>query len=81
MQGLDNIFLAYSFKVHDFSFPVAPDILAEATSSDTIVKEGEDVLLTCKATGRPEPQIMWRKEDGQSFVVKEGKTKRKGICS
>ena len=60
-------------------FPlVAPDILAEATSSDTIVKEGEDVLLTCKATGRPEPQIMWRKEDGQSFVIKEGKAKRKG---
>ena len=53
--------------------------MAEATSSDTIVKEGEDVLLTCKATGRPEPQIMWRREDGQSFVVKEGKTSKEVV--
>ena len=59
-------------------FLVSPDISTEETSSDTIVKEGQDAILTCKATGRPMPQITWRKEDGQSFVVKEGKNKRKG---
>ena len=59
-------------------FLVSPDISTEETSSDTIVKEGQDAILTCKATGRPMPQITWRKEDGQSFVVKEGKSKRKG---
>lgn len=57
----------------------APDILAEETSSDTIVKEGEDVMLTCKATGRPEPQIMWKREDGKTFIVKEGPVKKKGL--
>ena len=58
---------------------VAPDILTEETSSDTIVKEGEDVMLTCKATGRPEPQIMWKREDGKTFIVKEGPVKKKGL--
>ena len=58
---------------------VAPDIRAEETSSDTIVKEGEDVTMTCKATGRPEPQIMWKKEDGKTFVVKDGTVKKKGL--
>ena len=58
---------------------VAPDILAEETTSETIVKEGEDVMLTCKATGRPEPQIMWKREDGKTFIVKEGPVKKKGL--
>ena len=57
---------------------VAPDILTEETSSDTIAKEGEDVMLTCKATGRPEPQIMWKKEDGKTFIIKDGTVKKKG---
>ena len=58
---------------------VSPDILTEETSSDTIVKEGEDVMLTFKATGRPEPQIMWKREDGKTFIVKEGPVKKKGL--
>ena len=58
-----------------------PDIVAEETSSDTIVKEGDDVMLTCKAVGRPKPTIKWIKEDGKTFVIKEGKMKRKGLSN
>ena len=57
---------------------VSPDILTGETSSDTTVKEGSDVLLTCKATGTPKPKIMWRRENGKSFVIKDGKKGRKG---
>lgn len=40
-----------------------PDILTTGTSnSDVIVKEGENATLECKATGRPEPTVSWRKE-------------------
>ncbi|KAK0170028.1 hypothetical protein PV328_010641 [Microctonus aethiopoides] len=42
---------------------VRPDILTTGTSnSDVIVKEGENATLECKATGRPEPTVSWRKE-------------------
>lgn len=55
-----------------------PDIQLEKTSSDTTVNEGEDATLVCHATGRPLPTIIWRREDGKAFHVKN--TKRTGKC-
>ena len=55
---------------------VSPDIIAEETSSDTTVKEWEDAKLTCKATGNPKPQIIWRREDQKPWMEKHGKSKQ-----
>ena len=54
-------------------FLVPPDIQLEKTSSDTTVNEGEDATLVCHATGRPVPTILWRREDGKAFRVKNHK--------
>ena len=45
----------------------------EKTSSDTTVNEGEDATLVCHASGRPQPTIIWRREDGKPFHVKPAK--------
>ena len=39
------------------------------TSSDTaiIVKEGDNLKLTCAATGMPKPQISWNRMDGNAI--------------
>lgn len=44
--------------------PVPPDIIDNESSSDTTVREGSNVSLTCAARGHPEPHIVWRREDG-----------------
>ena len=46
-------------------------------SGETTVPEGDNLQLTCKASGRPEPNITWTKEkpgnQGSTVVVQEGK--------
>ncbi|XP_076299650.1 neurotrimin isoform X3 [Lasioglossum baleicum] len=42
---------------------VPPAIITKETSTDMVVREGTNVTLTCKASGYPEPYIMWRRED------------------
>jgi hypothetical protein len=32
-----------------------------------VVRESANVTLTCKATGYPEPYVMWRREDGKDI--------------
>lgn len=32
-----------------------------------VVREASNVTLTCKATGYPEPYVMWRREDGKNI--------------
>ncbi|XP_059489055.1 lachesin-like isoform X2 [Neocloeon triangulifer] len=51
---------------------VPPDIKDDQTSSDVTVQEGENATLTCKATGHPSPRILWRREDGESLLIKKG---------
>ncbi|XP_076683120.1 neurotrimin isoform X3 [Andrena cerasifolii] len=43
---------------------VPPSINTKETSTDMVVREGSNVTLTCKASGYPEPYVMWRREDG-----------------
>ncbi|KAJ8953134.1 hypothetical protein NQ318_017161 [Aromia moschata] len=51
---------------------VPPDIDDAGTSGDITVREGENVTFTCSAVGRPEPRILWRREDGGHLVVQDG---------
>ncbi|XP_049870750.1 lachesin-like isoform X2 [Pectinophora gossypiella] len=46
---------------------VPPSIIDNMTSTDMVVREGTDVTLVCRASGYPEPYVMWRREDGQDF--------------
>ncbi|XP_032795753.2 cell adhesion molecule-related/down-regulated by oncogenes isoform X3 [Daphnia magna] len=48
---------------------VPPDIVDDRSTSDVTVNEGDNVTLTCTATGKPTPRIVWRREDGQKIVV------------
>ncbi len=56
---------------HKCLFTVPPDINPEKTSSDTTVKEGDDATLVCHASGQPPPTIIWRRENGEPFLVKK----------
>jgi neurotrimin len=51
---------------------VPPDILYDETSVDQAVQEGENTTLVCRATGHPPPRITWRREDGESILVRKG---------
>ncbi|XP_011635971.1 neurotrimin isoform X4 [Pogonomyrmex barbatus] len=46
---------------------VPPSIITKETSTDMVVREASNVTLTCKATGYPEPYVMWRREDGKNI--------------
>ncbi|KAM7352943.1 dpr-interacting protein epsilon [Cochliomyia hominivorax] len=48
---------------------VPPNIDDSLTSSDVIVREGDNVTLRCKAKGSPEPLIRWKRDDGLRIVV------------
>lgn len=45
---------------------VPPNIVDESTS-DVSVNEFDNVTLVCKATGKPVPRIVWRREDGHNM--------------
>ncbi|XP_026672764.1 neurotrimin-like [Ceratina calcarata] len=51
---------------------VPPNILDYATSTDMVVPEGDNVTLHCAATGLPEPNITWRREDGKHILLGNG---------
>ncbi|KAI4503636.1 hypothetical protein M0802_001039 [Mischocyttarus mexicanus] len=51
---------------------IPPDILDDETSTDMVVREGNDVTLRCSATGSPAPNITWRREDGQQILLGNG---------
>ncbi|XP_065225680.1 lachesin-like isoform X2 [Planococcus citri] len=49
---------------------VPPDIVdEESTPSSVAVRENQNLTLTCKAQGFPDPKIMWKREDGNEIVL------------
>ncbi|OTF82160.1 hypothetical protein BLA29_011325, partial [Euroglyphus maynei] len=48
---------------------VPPSFIEEKTSSDLDIKENSSITLNCMAKGRPEPQILWRREDEQPIQL------------
>lgn len=55
-----------------FIVSVPPDIDDSGTSKDITIKEGENVTITCSATGHPQPRILWRREDGGHLITQMG---------
>lgn len=51
------------------SLIVPPNIDDALTSSDVIVREGDNVTLRCKAKGSPEPSIKWKRDDNHKIVI------------
>ncbi|XP_034484471.1 lachesin [Drosophila innubila] len=54
---------------------VPPDIINEESSADLAVQEGEDATLTCKATGNPQPRVIWRREDGEMILIRKSNSR------
>ncbi|KAL0274756.1 UNVERIFIED_CONTAM: hypothetical protein PYX00_002806 [Menopon gallinae] len=52
---------------------VPPDILDYPTSTDMVVREGNNVTLQCAATGFPPPTIVWKREQGEPIPLSNGK--------
>lgn len=50
---------------------IPPDIkdLDEAQNRLTSLERGE-VRLRCQATGTPQPEVTWRREDGSSILLR-----------
>ena len=51
---------------------VPPTIVDSGTSSDVVVRENTLVNLTCEAEGSPQPEIRWRRKDGEMIRYQGG---------
>ncbi|XP_018565621.1 lachesin-like [Anoplophora glabripennis] len=49
---------------------ISPDILPDNESSEGMAVEGGTIRLKCKATGVPEPTVLWRREDGNNIILR-----------
>ena len=55
---------------------VPPDIIdLDENSNFLTTEEKGEIRLQCKATGSPEPEITWRREDGKNIIFRN-KTER-----
>lgn len=63
MLHLLNNLLDYHYRL----FAAPPTINDFGTSGDPVVKEGDPVVLSCKAEGHPAPSITWKREDGKQI--------------
>lgn len=54
---------------HFFFFLVPPNIDDSLSSSDVIVREGANETLTCKATGSPQPNVKWKRDDNSKITI------------
>ena len=49
------------------------------------IRENYNASLTCKASGIPDPEIIWKREDGRKIILKrkkkEGKRGKKTMKS
>lgn len=65
-------------KVGYLDVVVPPEIIdAESSTSTVNIRENYNASLICKATGTPEPEITWKREDGRKIVIKRKKNNGK----
>ncbi|XP_011863774.1 PREDICTED: lachesin-like isoform X2 [Vollenhovia emeryi] len=51
---------------------IPPDIMDLDNTADMLTtKENGDLLLRCRATGNPEPVVIWRREDGRNITLRD----------
>ncbi|EGI66337.1 Lachesin [Acromyrmex echinatior] len=57
---------------------IPPDIMDLDNTADMLTaKENGDLMLRCRATGNPEPVVIWRREDGRNITLRnESSVKR-----
>lgn len=48
-----------------------PNIIDEDSSADIAVQEGDDAVLTCRATGHPPPRVTWKREDNDFMLMRK----------
>ncbi|XP_054278218.1 lachesin-like [Macrosteles quadrilineatus] len=58
---------------------IPPDILNEDGPDDYVAVEGGSVKVKCKATGVPDPTVLWRREDSQPIVLRADSTREKQV--
>merc|ERR1712141_181127 len=57
---------------------VPPEIIdAESSPSTVNIRENYNASLTCKASGIPEPEIIWKREDSRKIILKRKKKEGK----
>ncbi|XP_064555008.1 uncharacterized protein LOC135440000 isoform X2 [Drosophila montana] len=55
---------------HDLLIPPSiTDLKAPNYRRNVIVEEGKTLNMSCSATGNPQPQVEWRREDGRTINV------------
>ncbi|KAI9551623.1 hypothetical protein GHT06_021956 [Daphnia sinensis] len=66
----DRGFYMYPVRYEEAYIEVVlpPDIIDSKSSTDTILREGSNVSLTCAASRHPQPHILWRREDVASIT-------------
>ena len=57
---------------------IPPDIMDD-TSEGLVAHEGGNIKLRCIATGIPEPNVTWKREDGRPIVLREGGRKKGNV--
>ena len=55
---------------------VPPQILASESSTDVIATEGSNVSLICRASGHPDPHILWKREDRSEIPLQTPQGKK-----
>ena len=56
------------------NFSVPPKIVDSLSSSDMVQTEGSNVTLECVASGSPEPEVVWRREDSRQISIDKNTT-------
>ena len=46
-----------------------PRISSRYLETDLVVRENENLTLSCDAKGHPKPLVVWRREDGEPITV------------
>ena len=67
---VNHYFRGFSFS----HIPVPPRIVDSLSSSDMVQTEGSNVTLECLASGSPEPEVVWRREDAREITVDKNNT-------
>ncbi|KAK7600979.1 hypothetical protein V9T40_008420 [Parthenolecanium corni] len=69
------IFNGNFFQLGYLNVTIPPDILNDdiGFSDGHQAQEGGTIYLRCRATGEPEPEVSWKREDGKPIVIRSDK--------